>query len=165
MKNVSPELINWLKDKRIKHDLFTVPKVDSCIAKAKGKSTPKCKNEHISDKEAFDMLKTAMDDSDFESGEIEQIPSGENIFMFFMMQGKAGTDPMQVFCDSGANFWFAVDSVTKKLVCVQTYKGFLPINVAGGKVVYSTGEWVAAVPLDNGGHQAVRGLTMKSVVG
>ena len=32
-------------------------------------------------------------------------------------------------------------------------------------MVQSTGEWVAAVPLDDGSYQAVRGLTMRSVVG
>ena len=32
-------------------------------------------------------------------------------------------------------------------------------------MIYSTGEWAAAIPLDDGTYQGVRGLTMKSVVG
>ena len=60
---------------------------------------------------------------------------------------------MQVFCDSGANFWFAVESVTKKLISVQTFKGSLPINTAGDNVIYSTGEWAAAIPLADGSYQ------------
>ena len=167
ISNTSPELIEWLKEKKIRHDMFSLGnQISNQVAKAKTKSN-KCahKNESVSDKDALDMLKSAMKDSEFEGGKIQDLPQGENMFMFFLLQGKPGTDPIQVFCDSGANFWFAVESVTKKLVCVQTYKGSLPINVAGGKVVYSTGEWVAAIPLDNGTYQAVRGLTMKSVVG
>ena len=163
--NVSSELLDWLKEKRIRHELFTVGRIENRMAKAKQNKSSKNKDEHVTDKEALDMLKVAMAGSDVESGQIQEIPQGENIFMFFLMQGKPGTDPIQVFCDTGANFWFAVESVTKKLVCVQTYKGSLPINVAGGKVVYSTGEWAAAIPLENGSFQAVRGLTMKSVVG
>ena len=68
----------------------------------------------------MEMLREEMDKSDDEKGDIEEIPEGENMFMFFLLQGKPGTEPIQVFCDSGANFWFALESVTKKLVCVQT---------------------------------------------
>ena len=119
----------------------------------------------VSDPEVMKLLKKEMSESEFESGEVADIPPGENMFMFFMLQGKPGTEPMQVFGDSGANLWFAVESVTKKLVCVRTHKGKLPINIAGGQVIYATGEWAAALPLDDGSYQGVRGLTMKSVVG
>ena len=164
LSNTSPQLLDWLKEKKVKHELFALGR--AMVSKSKDKvAKTKNKHEHVSDKEALDMLKHEMESSECENGDIQEIPEGENMFMFFLMQGKPGTDPIQVFCDSGANFWFAVDSVTKKLVSVQTYKGALPINVAGGKVVYSTGEWVAAIPLDDGTFQAVRGLTMKSVVG
>ena len=164
--NTSSQLIEWLKDKKIRHDMFTLSPACNKVSKGKAKlNRTKQKNEPVSDDEALDLLKSEMKNCSFENGDIAEIPSGENMFMFFLMQGRRGTDPIQVFCDSGANFFFAVESVTKKLVCVQTYKGSLPINVAGGKVVYSTGEWVAAIPLDDGSFQAVRGLTMRSVVG
>ena len=29
--------------------------------------------------------------------------------MFFLLQGKPRTEPIEVFCDSGANLWFAVE--------------------------------------------------------
>ena len=158
ISNTSTKLLDWLKEKRVKHELFT-------ITSKSNKFPKKLKDELMSDDEAMDLLKKEMKSSEFENGEIKDLPKGENMFMFFLLQGKPGTDPIQVFADSGANWWFARDSVTKKLVCVQTYKGSLPINVAGGKVIYSTGEWAAAIPLADGSYQGVRGLTMKNVVG
>ena len=119
----------------------------------------------LSDPEVMELLRKEMSESEFENGDVADIPEGENMFCFFLLQGKPGTEPMQVFGDSGANLWFAVESVTKKLVCVRTHKGKLPINIAGGQVIYATGEWAAALPLDDGTFQGVRGLTMKSVVG
>ena len=86
------------------------------------------------------------------------------MFMFLLLQGKPGTEPLQVFCDSGANFWFARESVTKKLISVRLHKGALPINIAGGNLIYATGEWAAAIPLSDGTYQGVRGLTVKNVV-
>ena len=58
-----------------------------------------------------------------------------------------------------------MESVTKKLISVQTFKGSLPINTAGDNVIYATGEWAAAIPMADGSYQGVRGLTMKHVVG
>ena len=164
--NTSKKLLDWLKEKNVKHEMFTMTRAPFNANKTATKAS-KCRNKHelVSDEEIMDMLKREMAASEFEDGEILDMPEGENMFMFFLLQGKPGTEPIQVFCDSGANYWFAVDSVTKKLVCVQTYKGSLPINVAGGKVIHSTGEWAAALPLADGSYQAVRGLTMKSVVG
>ena len=167
IKNTNPELLNWLNDHKIDHDMFTMrnkvfPK-GSVVLKSQKKHCPDPQLK--SDCEVMDMLKQEMTKADFENGDIQDIPEGESLFMFLLLQGKPGTEPMQVFCDSGANFWFAVESVTRKLVSIQTYKGSLPINVAGGNVIYATGEWAAALPLADGTYQAVRGLTMKNVVG
>ena len=165
--NTNSKLLDWLKKKRVKHELFAI-KQASLGAKSKPSnksSKAKDSQEMLSDKEVMEMLRKQMSESDFEDGEVEDIPEGENMFMFLLLQGKPGTEPIQVFCDSGANFWFAVESVTKKLVCVRTYKGELPINIAGGKVIYATGEWGASLPMNDGTYQGVRGLTMKSVVG
>ena len=146
--------------------MFTITRQPFQVGKSTSKpSKNKNNHEHVSDEEAMVLLKEKMAGSVFEQGEVVDLPEGEHMFMFLLLQGKPGTEPIQVFCDSGANFWFAVDSVTKKLVCVQTYKGSMPINVAGGKVITSTGEWAAAIPLADGSYQAVRGLTMKNVVG
>ena len=167
IKNSSPKLLAWLNEKKIEHDMFTLDRPASKVNKASAKASKK--DDHIhelkSDQEVMEMLRNEMAKSDMEKGDIDDIPEGENMFMFFLLQGKPGTEPIQVFCDSGANFWFAVESVTKKLISVQTYKGALPINVAGGNVIYATGEWAAALPLADGRYQGVRGLTMKSVVG
>ena len=160
--NTNSKLIDWLKKKRIKHELFTI-KQPSLVSKSKNK----CKDHQdmLTDPEVTELIKNEMSRSEFENGEVAEIPPGENMFTFLMLQGKPGTEPMQVFCDSGANLWFGVESVTKKLVCVRTYKGELPINIAGGKVIHATGEWGAALPMSDGTYQAVRGLTMRSVVG
>lgn len=99
-------------------------------AKASHKDKSKDSQEMLTDKEVMVMLKKQMTESDYEKGEVESIPEGENMFMFLLLQGKPGTEPIQVFCDSGANFWFAIESVTKKLVSVRTYKGEIPINIA-----------------------------------
>ena len=164
LSNTNPKLLDWLKERRVKHELFLIEK--PFISKKSQTKTcnDDCK-ETLSDKKVMDMLRKEMSTSDFEHGEVQDIPKGESLFMFFMLQGKKGTEPIQVFGDSGANFWFANDSVTKKLVCVQTHKGAIPINIAGGKVIHSTGEWAAAIPLADGTFQGVRGLTMKNVVG
>ena len=166
IKNTSQKLLDWLEDKKIDHQMFNLKGASN--NKAVNVKTSKKEDkvqEHKTDQEVMEILRNEMTKSDTENGKIEDIPEGENIFMFLLLQGKQGTEPIQVFCDSGANFWFAVESVTRKLISVRTFKGALPISVAGGKTVYSTGEWAAAIPLADGTYQGVRGLTMKSVVG
>ena len=163
-RNTDPKLLEWLKDRRIKHEMFMLHnKVQKNNNKRGGQ------NKHSidlpDDEKVLEMLEREMEKSDFEHGDIEAIPEGENMFMFFLIQGKQGTEPIQVFADSGANFWFALESVTKKLVCIKTHKDPMPITIGGGNVIYSTGEWAAALPMANGLYQAVRGQTMKSLVG
>ena len=81
---MSKEFLKWLKEKRIRHDFFTIDRSDYRIAKAK-QTKSKNKGEHVTDKEALKMSKVSMEGSEFESGQIEEIPQGENIFMFFLM--------------------------------------------------------------------------------
>ena len=109
LSNTSSKLLDWLKEKKVKHELFTLSRALNQATKSSSKA-PKTKdrNELLSDKEVMDLLKKEMTSSDFEKGFIQDMPKGENMFMFFLLQGKAGTDPIQVFCDSGANFWFAM---------------------------------------------------------
>ena len=98
--NTSSQLLDWLKEKKVKHELFALTKTGTKIYETKGKvAKDKGKNEAISDKEAFDLLKNEMKNSEFENGDIQEIPEGKNMFMFFLMQGKSGTDPIQVFSD------------------------------------------------------------------
>ena len=165
LSNTNPKLLEWLKENKIKHEMFTMEKpIVSNKKQPVAKNSDVCE-DHLTDERVMDMLRDKMDSSDFESGHVQDLPAGQNMFMFFLLQGKSGTEPIQVFGDSGANFWFATEAVTKKLVCVRTQKGAIPINIAGGKVIHATGEWAAAIPLADGSYQAVRGLTMKHVVG
>ena len=125
-------------------------KIQRNLSKKEHRGHTKNVMELPDDKKVLDMLKKEMEVSDFEHGEIEPIPDGENMFMFFLIQGKPGTEPIQVFADSGANFWFALESVTKKLVCIRTNEDPMPITIGGGNVIYSTGEWAAACRSPNG---------------
>ena len=165
-RNADSKLLDWLKERRIKHEMFMLNnKIQRNLSKKEHRGLTKNVTELPDDKKVLDMLRKEMEVSDFEHGEIEPIPDGENMFMFFLIQGKPGTEPIQVFADSGANFWFALESVTKKLVCIRTNKDPMPITIGGGNVIYSTGEWAAALLMANGCYQAVRGQTMKSLVG
>ena len=165
-KNADQRLLEWLKERRIKHEMFIINQgLYKVTSKKESKSPPVQAKELPSDEKVLELLQTEMERSDFEDGNIEEIPPGESMFMFFLLQGKRGTEPIQVFADSGANFWFALESVTKKLVCIKTHKHPMPITIGGGNVIYSTGEWAAALPMANGSFQAVRGQTMKSLVG
>ena len=165
-KNTDPKLLEWLKQKQIKHEMFMLNnKIQKTASKRERSSQKTPRVELPDDKEVLEMLKNEMEKSDFEHGNIEAIPEGENMFMFFLIQGKTGTEPIQVFADSGANFWFALESVTRKLVCIKTNRNPMPITIGGGNTIFSTGEWAAALPMANGSYQAVRGQTMKSLVG
>ena len=165
-KNTDAKLIEWLKERKIKHEMFTLNhQIQKTSSKREAKGQCGREIELLSDKKVVDLLRKEMENADFENGKIEDIPEGENMFSFFLIQGRDGTEPIQVFADSGANFWFALESVTRKLVCVKTHKDPMPITIGGGNVIYSTGEWAAALPMANGSFQAVRGQTMKSLVG
>lgn len=77
ISNTSTKLLDWLKEKRVKHELFTIATKSSKVPK-------KCKDELMSDEEAMDLLKREMKNSEFENGEVKDLPKGENMFMFFL---------------------------------------------------------------------------------
>ena len=164
-KNADPKLLEWLKEKRIKHEMFVLNPGIYKLNKRDKKDRGSTDINLPSDRQVLDMLNEEMEKCDAEDGLIENIPEGENMFQFFLLQGKPNTEPIQVFADSGANFWFSLESVMQKLISVRTHKGAMPIAIGGGNVTYSTGEWAAALPLADGGYQAVRGQTLRSLVG
>ena len=65
IKNCSPQLLDWLKASKIRHDMFTVDSLPNQFIKMKGKKCKPKDHEHISDREAHDMLKTAMKDNQY----------------------------------------------------------------------------------------------------
>ena len=55
------------------------------------------------------------------------------------------------------------DLPAKELVSVKLREGPIPMGVAGGSTIYANAEWASFLPLADGGHQVVRGLTVKQV--
>ena len=74
---------------------------------------------------------------------------------------KGKTRPVTAFIDSGCNCFVAREDVVKEeLNAIKVSDGPIPMGVAGGKTVNASGEWASTLPLLDGGHQVVKGLTM-----
>ena len=68
--------------------------------------------------------------------------------------------------DSGCSSWLVKDGVPEKeLHSVKLRDGPIPMWVAGGHTVSATAEWSSLLPLADGSHQIVRGLSTKHVTG
>ena len=91
-------------------------------------------------------------------------PPGDGVFMFTLLRGK-NNEKIQTFIDTGANSVVFKDSVEEKLIMVKISEGPIPVSLAGGKEVRASGEWGALIPLADDSFQAVRGLSMKKIVG
>ena len=50
-----------------------------------------------------------------------------------------------------------------KLISYKLQDGPIPMGVASGLTVYASAEWASLLPLADGGHQVVRGLTVPRV--
>ena len=101
MKNTNQKLLDWLEEKKIDHQMFSIKRAFSDKINAKSSKKDDHVHEFKTDQEVMEMLRKEMAKSDEEKGKLEDIPEGENIFMFLLLQGKPGTEPIQVFCDSG----------------------------------------------------------------
>ena len=94
-----------------------------------------------------------------ENPDVRGIPPGETVFIMCVLKGK--TRPITAFIDSGCNCFVAKEDVVKnELNAFKARDGPIPMGVAGGKTVAASGEWAAVLPLLDGGHQVVKGLTM-----
>ena len=95
---------------------------------------------------------------------VHPIPKGEPVFIFCIFKGKNG--PVQAFIDSGANCWLALDGIPQnELVSAKMNDGPIELGVASGMTVYAKAEWASLLPLADGTHQCVRGLTLEKVTG
>ena len=84
------------------------------------------------------------------------------MFVFSVFKGK--TRDLQCFHDSGSDGFVAEDGVPQNdLVSVMIDDQPAPLGVASGITVHSTGEYGCLIPLKDGSHQAVRGLTLPKV--
>ena len=94
--------------------------------------------------------------------DVRPIPEGEPIFIFCVFQGR--TRPIQAFIDHGCNCWVAAEGVPEnELVSCKLEEGPIPMGVASGITVNASAEWASLIPLADGGHQVVRGLTVPRV--
>ena len=66
-----------------------------------------------------------------------------------------------VFIDSGCNFWLAEEGIPEtELKSCKLADGPIPMGVAGGQTMNASAEWASLLPIGDGGHQIVRGLTV-----
>ena len=178
--NASTELKSWLASNKVKYTVGMImagstvidyPTVEVNKIKAtetnkkdkptrdmlqKGEASKSMTDDEIVEFFTQDMIKKQQDIS------IQPIPKGEPVFIFCIFQGKQG--PVQAFIDSGANCWLALDGVPQnELTSVKIEDGPIPLGVASGMTAYATAEWASLIPLADGTHQCVRGLTMERV--
>ena len=92
------------------------------------------------------------------------IPEGETLFVFCLIKGK--TRALRAFMDGGCSSWLVRDGVPQnELKSVKLRDGPIPMWVAGGHTHNASAEWASLLPLDNGHHQIVRGLSTETVTG
>ena len=189
-KNKSSKvLLDWLKSSKvdIKHlsqvgvrNVFNFEDLNDISEKAKKKvqkknvSTPIGNNSHRSKLQNGDAHKH-MDDEELitfftedmkkvtkSKPDIRPIPEGEPVFIFSVFKGLNG--PVMVFIDSGCNFWLAEEGIPEtEMKSCKLSDGPIPMGVAGGLTVNASAEWASLLPLADGGHQIVRGLTVPEV--
>ena len=118
----------------------------------------------LTDKELVEFFQHDLD-HDGDSGELLPIPTNQEcIFMMTYLKGK--TRDLLVFCDSGCNFWVSVSGVPENELCaikLNENRDDMSLKVAGGAVIQAEAEWGALIPLEDGSHQIVRGLTLPVV--
>ena len=144
-QNASKELLDWLRQQKIKNNLFVVPGPD-LVSNLDG-----CHDhEEISDADLTSQLKEELVKSTGDTGlDVHSVPPGEGVFMFTILRGRNG-EKIMTFIDMGANSIVLKDRIEKKLITVKLSDRPIPVSVAGGKEVMATGEWGALIPLPAG---------------
>ena len=85
-QNTNPKLLDWLKKKKVKHELFTIKQPNILNKKPKDPPSKSCNHqEMLSDPEVMELLRKEMSESEFENGDVADIPEGENMFCFFLL--------------------------------------------------------------------------------
>ena len=93
---------------------------------------------------------------------VSPVPEGDIAFVFCKIKGKQSG--IQAFIDSGANCCIMSEGIPQKeLNSVKLQDGPISIDVATGIVVHASGEWGSVLPLNDGSHQLLRGLTVPRV--
>ena len=77
---------------------------------------------------------------------------------------RRATRPICAFIDSGCNCWVAKSGIPEnELYSCKLNSGPIPMGVASAITVEADAEWASLLPLADGGHQVVRGLTLPEV--
>ena len=117
----------------------------------------------MSDEEIFDFFTNDMRRIQSRA-KVQEIPQGEPIFIFCVVQGFSG--PVMCFVDCGANCMLAREGIPEnEFISVKLADGPIPLGVATGMTTYANAEFASLLPLANGNFQCVRGLTLKRVTG
>lgn len=184
-KNMSPELFKWLKTVKVnvKHltqmAIYSPGKLRIDMSKlstnnshslAKKTVTPQQRVKlqegkmdlQMSDDELVEFFNEDLKKTMKTTPEVRPIPEGDAVFIFCVFKGKKG--PVQAFIDHGCNCWVAEEGIPEtELVACKLQDGPFPMGVASGVTVYANAEWAGLIPLADGSHQIVRGLTVPKV--
>ena len=177
-QNARPELLQWLKNQNIKTtvtSIFASPFNASCkqYKKYLTPNSAKFTKQERAKLQAGDictnlsnegLVEFFKDDSRLGTNKnnVLGIPKGDVAFVFCIIKGqKSG---IQTFIDNGCNCCILRDGIPEKeLRSCKLQNGPISIDVATGITVNATGEWGCALPLLDGTHQLVRGLTVPKV--
>ena len=186
--NFSQEVVKWIKSTKIptKHlsmifvfnpsSVGSVEEVPRILAsnkwkdKKKSSSIPNNREKlqsgevvmEMSDDELVPFFEEDMKKISRSKPDVRGIPEGDAMFVMCVFKGR--TRPVLAFIDSGCNCWVsAADIPANELIAVKLREGPIPMGVASGITVNASAEWAALLPLEDGGQQVVRGLTMPQV--
>ena len=139
-QNALKELLDWLRQQKIKNNLFIVPgpglvsNLEECH---------ECRE--VSDADLTVQLKEELVKSTGDTMlDVHQVPPCESVFMFTIMRGR--NERILTFIDMGANSIVLKDGIEKKLITLKLSDGPISVSVAGGKEVMATGEWGTLIP-------------------
>ena len=178
--NAKQELLDWINKNKIKTTVTTLMSLPVCPNMQNSTAllppqTKFTKNERIklqsgdlnvpfSNQQLQDFFVSDLKTKGFKASRktVNPVPEGEIAFVFCKIKGKQAG--IQAFIDSGANCCIMSDGVPQReLNSVKLQDGPINIDVATGIVVQASGEWGSALPLNDGTHQLLRGLTVPRV--
>ena len=121
-------------------------------------------SKQMEDKELHEFFRERERNAGGDVEKILAVPEGEALFIFCVIKGK--TRPLRAFMDNGCSSWLVKNGVPEnELRSAKLRSGPIPMWVAGGHTVYATAEWASLLPLNNGCHQIVKGLSVDTVTG
>ena len=177
--NAKQELLDWFRKNQIKTTVTTII-VNPVNTSASQSLYPPCKSKFSKNERS--KLQSGGMSVPFSNQQLQEffvndlkskgikasretvnpVPEGDIAFVFCKIKGKQSG--IQAFIDSGANCCIMSEGIPQKeLNSVKLQDGPISIDVATGIVVHASGEWGSVLPLNDGSHQLLRGLTVPRV--